>query len=127
MSTPITPLYAGILGLMLVALGARAILLNPGGEGEAGGALKHLRFDKAMQTFSNFTEYAPLALILIWFAEQQSDGGTLIHVLCLGLLAGRLVHAFGVSQVNEKPAFRVAGMALTFIVIATVAVRLVLF
>ncbi|ETX07261.1 MAPEG family protein [Candidatus Entotheonella palauensis] len=125
MDTQITPLYAGILGLMLVALGIRAILLNPGDE--AGEEIKRFRFDKGMQAFGNFTEYAPFALILIWWFEQQSGEGTFVHILCLGLLAGRLVHAFGVSQVNEKPAFRVAGMALTFIVITTVAVRLVLF
>ncbi len=127
MSTPITPLYAGILGLMLVALGIRAILLNPGDEAEASEGRKRLRFDKGMQAFSNFTEYTPFALILIWLFEQESGGGTFVHGLGLGLLAGRLVHAFGVSQVNEKPVFRVAGMALTFIVITTVAVRLVLF
>ncbi len=118
-----TPLYAGILGLILVALGARAILLNPGGDASEE---KHLRFDKGMQAFNNFTEYAPFALLLIWFLEQQSGGGVLIHVFCLVFIAGRVIHAFGVSQVNETPVFRIAGMAVTFIIITMVLVRLLI-
>ncbi len=119
----VTPIYAGILGLFLVILGARAILLNPGGDTSEE---KRVRFDKGMQAFSNFTEYTPLALLLIWFLEQQSGGGVLIHVLCLMFITGRLIHAFGVSQVNEILAFRVAGMALSFITIAMISVRLLI-
>lgn len=119
----ITPVYAGVLGLILVILGARAILLNPGGDASED---KHLRFDKGMQAFNNFTEYAPFALLLIWFWEQQSGGGVWIHVSCLVLLAGRLIHAFGVSQANETPVFRVAGMAMTFITVSVVSVRLLI-
>ena len=119
----ITPGYAGILGLLLVALGARAILINPGRDASED---RQLRFDKGMQAFSNFTEYAPFAVLLIWLLEQRSGGGALIHVFCLVLIAGRLIHAFGVSQVTETPALRVAGMALSFITIAAVSVRLLL-
>ena len=41
-------------------------------------------------------------------------------------LAGRLIHALVVSRVNEKPVFRVSGMALTFLVIISVAVRILI-
>lgn len=119
----VTPVYAGILGLLLAALGIRAILINPGRDASEE---KQLRFDKGMQAFSNFTEYAPFAVLLIWLLELRSGSGTLIHVFCLALIAGRLIHAFGVSQVNETPALRVAGMALSFTTIVTVSVRLLL-
>lgn len=118
----VTPVYGGVLGLILVALGIRAILENPGGDESED---KQLRFEKGMQAFNNFTEYAPLALLLIWLLEQQS-GGVSIHVFCLVFIVGRLIHAFGVSQVNEKPALRVTGMTLSFITITAVSVRLLL-
>ncbi|MBL0168079.1 MAG: hypothetical protein IPP85_13525 [Propionivibrio sp.] len=38
-----------------------------------------------------------------------------MHALGLCLLAGRLSHAYGVSQANENYTFRVFGMAMTFI------------
>jgi hypothetical protein len=37
----------------------------------------------------------------------------LVHVLGCALLAGRLLHAWGVSREPERFVFRVTGMALT--------------
>jgi len=37
-----------------------------------------------------------------------------VHALCLLLLAGRAVHAYGLSQEKENFNLRVAGMASTF-------------
>ena len=125
MTTQITPLYAGILGLMLAALGLRAISLvrkQEAGNGE-GNSLAH---QKAMQAYDNFTEYVPLALLLIWFLELRSGSGWPIHAFCLVFLIGRLIHALGVSRVNENHKFRIVGMILTFMTIITVSVRLLL-
>lgn len=49
-----------------------------------------------------------------------------LHGLGVTLLLGRLLHAWGVSQVDENYAFRVAGMAMTFATIMTSAL-LILF
>ena len=125
MTAQIIPLYAGIFGLGLAALGIRAILLGRrqevGADDEAN--LKHA---KAMQAFNNFTEYVPLALLLLWFLELRSESRLFLHVLCLVFLIGRVSHAGGVSQVNENYRFRVAGMGLTFFVIITASVRLLI-
>ena len=125
MTTQITPLYAGILGLMLAVLGLRAISLvrkQEAGRG-VGNSLEH---QKAMQAYDNFTEYVPLALLLIWFLELRSGSGWAIHAFCLLFLTGRLIHALGVSRVNENHKFRVVGMILTFMTIIPVSVRLLL-
>jgi hypothetical protein len=45
-------------------------------------------------------------------------------VLGGGLLAGRLLHAYGVSRTNENYRFRVAGMSITFAVTVSSAVLL---
>jgi uncharacterized membrane protein YecN with MAPEG domain len=125
MTAQITPLYAGILGLGLAALGIRAILLGRslGIGADDAGTRKH---NKAMQAFNNFTEYVPLALLLLWFLELRSESSVLIHALCLVFLVGRVIHAGGVSQVHEKYRFRVVGMGLTFFVVITASVRLLL-
>lgn len=67
-----------------------------------------------MRVHSNFAEYVPLCLILLGFAELQGTLSIIVHLLCLCLVLGRILHAYGVSQMQEKFRFRVAGMALTF-------------
>ena len=125
MTTHITPLYAGILGLMLAILGLRAILLSRK-QAAVNGVGNSLEHEKAMQAYDNFTEYVPLALLLIWFLELRSGSGWSIHAFCLVFLSGRLIHALGVSRVNENYKFRIVGMVLTFTTIITVSIRLLL-
>jgi uncharacterized membrane protein YecN with MAPEG domain len=45
----------------------------------------------------------------------------MIHALGLALLAGRLSHAWGMSQAREVFGFRVGGMVATFSVILLAA------
>jgi uncharacterized membrane protein YecN with MAPEG domain len=63
---------------------------------------------------SNFAEYVPLSLLLIYFVESSGAHLLFVHMLAACLLAGRVSHAFGVSHVKENYRFRVLGMALTF-------------
>jgi uncharacterized membrane protein YecN with MAPEG domain len=113
----ITSSYAALFGLLFIGLSVRTLRLRVKlgiSIGDAG----NQQLLRATRVHSNFAEYVPLALLLIYFTEVQGASGRLIHVLCLGLLAGRLAHAWGVSQLNEKPAFRVFGTALTLGTIA---------
>jgi len=66
----------------------------------------------------------PFALLLATFVEMQNWPAWFIHLLCLALLAGRVVHAYGVSQQRENTRLRVVGIGTTFIVIATAALAL---
>jgi uncharacterized membrane protein YecN with MAPEG domain len=116
-----TPVYAAILGLLFVALSVRALRLRRTlriAVGD-GGNTKMLR---AMRVHSNFAEYVPLALFLIYLSETQGANWLLVHALCLALVIGRLSHSYGVSQLNEDYRFRVSGMALTFtpIIVASI-------
>lgn len=109
----LVPLYAAVLALFYVALSVRTTMLRAKlriGVGDAGNA-KMLR---AMRVHANFAEYAPLALLLIYFAEMQGAASGFIHLVAVCLVAGRVLHAYGVSQVAEKLIFRQAGMLLTF-------------
>jgi uncharacterized membrane protein YecN with MAPEG domain len=116
----ILPLYAALLALVFVFLSVRALRLRRSlniGIGDAG----NLEMLRAMRVHSNFAEYVPISLILIFLLEEQGAHALLIHALGLCLLVGRLSHAFGVSQARENYSFRVAGMALTFTTILSCA------
>lgn len=116
----ITPIYAAILGLFFIALSVRTLLLRRK-LGVAIGDSEQTVLLRASRVHSNFAEYVPLTLLLIFFLESQGTNGVWIHAFCLLLLAGRIIHAAGVSQVNEDYRWRTLGMALTFTVLGSAA------
>ena len=75
---------------------------------------------------ANCAEYAPLGLILLLIAELQGAPHWLLHAMGAALLAGRLLHAYGVSQEPEPYIYRMTGMALTFAMLTTGAATLLL-
>ncbi len=119
-----TPLYAAIIGLVFVVLSVRTLLLRRR-LGIAIGTGEDPELTRAMRVHSNFAEYVPLALILFYFLEVETDADLWIHVLCVSLIVGRLLHAYGVSQVEENYRFRVAGMILTLGSIISASTRLI--
>jgi uncharacterized protein len=121
----VTPLYAAIFGLMFVGLSVRTLLLRRKLVVAIGTGDNQV-LARAIRVHSNFAEYVPLALILIFFLETQGWTGIWIHLVCSILLVGRISHAYGVSQVKEKLIFRVIGMASTFMVIVSTAIRLII-
>ncbi len=119
------PLHAGLLALLFVFLSIRVIGVRRAarvtlGAGDDATLLRLTRVP------ANFAEYVPLALILLAFLELRGASGVLINALCVLLLIGRGLHAYGMSQPKEDFRFRVAGMAATFVVIGTSALLLVL-
>jgi uncharacterized membrane protein YecN with MAPEG domain len=109
----ITSFYAAILGLGFVTLSVLTLRLRrkfkiPLGDG---GNKQLLR---AIRVHSNFAEYVPFSVMLIFMVESQNAPSFLIHLLGICLLMGRLSHAWGVSQNTENYKFRVFGMAMTF-------------
>lgn len=121
---PITALYAGLLAPLFIVLAVRVIRQRRGakvavGDGGNAALLRHMR------VHANFAEYVPFALLLMALAESLQTWSWLLHGLGLALLAGRIAHAYGVSQMRETLAFRISGMAATLTVIATAAVACV--
>lgn len=122
---PITPLYAALLALIFVALSIRTIRLRRRYRVGVGDG-NHAELQRAARVHANFAEYVPLALLLIYFAETGGGPQWLIHALAIALLCGRLLHAWGVSQVRENYRYRTVGMALTFSVILVACLYLLL-
>lgn len=116
MAVPVTPLYAALLALIFVALSLRTILLRRRFRVGVGDG-NHAELQRAARVHANFAEYVPLTLLLVYFFEMTSESALLTHILCLVLLCGRLLHAYGVSHVRENYGYRTIGMVLTFCVI----------
>ena len=116
----ITPIYAGLLALLLVALSWRVIQarlrakVSVGDGGDKGVV-------KAMRAQANCAEYAPMGLILLALAELQGAPGWTIHLLGSTLLIGRLMHAYGFGRTPQIISIRQLGMVLTFLMLCVAA------
>lgn len=105
--------YAALLALIYVYLAIRAIgarrraklALGTGGDAA---------LQRAVRVHGNFAEYAPFGLLLILLVGLAGWGAWAVHLLGALLLAGRAVHAYGVSQEQENFRYRIVGMMTTF-------------
>lgn len=122
-SVTITPLYAALLGLVLLVLSGRVIASVRGkgvglGDGGDQGNLVIIR------SHANFVEYVPMILILIAFAEAGGASDAWIHGLGGTLLVGRILHPFGMSASPDPKPARFIGTLATLLVLLTVSILL---
>jgi uncharacterized membrane protein YecN with MAPEG domain len=110
--------YAALLALLFVLLSPRTIRLRRRHRTALGDG-GHGALQKVMRTHANFAEYMPLALLPIYFVVRGGRTPFMVHVLGIALIAGRLLHAWGISQPQENFRFRVSGMVLTFTTLIT--------
>ncbi len=85
--------------------------------GDGGNELVRTR----MRAHANFTEYAPLFLILLGLVELARGSETWLWALAIAFVLGRLAHAFGM----DRPApnvLRVGGMVLTYTTLVVLAI-----
>jgi uncharacterized protein len=119
----VVPLYAALLGLLYLALSLRAIRARRSAR-KAIGALGDTALDRHVRVHANFAEYAPFVLLLLAFAEIREAPEGLVHIACSGLVAGRVLHAWGVSREPENFRFRKYGMMATFFALVVVVTLL---
>lgn len=117
----IAALYASLLAPLFILLstrviGARRNAKVPVGDGGNTVLLRRMR------VHANFAEYVPFALLFMTLAENLGAWQWLMHLLGVTLIAGRLSHAYGVSQHPEVFRFRISGMAATLTVVGIAAV-----
>lgn len=76
--------------------------------GDGGNGLLYRR----MRAQSNFTEYTPIALVLILLLDLAGQDGWLLDLSALAFMLGRVLHALGMD--GEGPTRpRMIGMLLT--------------
>ncbi len=125
MNFSIVPFYAAVLALLFVVLsihvirgrGRYQITIGSGGTPD---------LERRIRVHANFAEYVPFALLLLAMAELRGASAFALHAMCLCLLVGRLLHAWGVSRTSENLRFRQAGVALTFTVLVAASVSLLI-
>ena len=106
-------LYAGLLGLMFLALSIRVIggrRLARVGLGDGG----DLGLQRRMRAQANFAEYVPIVLLLMLLAELQGVSAWILHGVGACLVFGLIAHAVSISRDPEPSGGRVVGMAFTF-------------
>lgn len=109
----ITGFYAALLSFFFVLLSLRTIFarrrlkISMGDNGNPE-MLRHMR------VHSNFSEYVPLGLLLLFFLETSFYPASILHGLGMLLLLGRLCHVYGTGREKQLIKWRIFGMILTF-------------
>ena len=120
-----TAVYAAVLGLLGAILTLNVIVNRTRAKvlhGDGGNQSLML----AIRAHCNFTEQAPLAIILVGLVEAFAYRSMIVHALGLGLVVARLVSAWALASTPALSFGRQAGAALT-ITVVIIASALVLY
>ncbi len=113
----ITAIYASICAFILVRLSMNVIQLRRSEKISFGdGGIKELQ--AAIAAHSNASQYIPIALLLLFGLEYNGAPSWLIHLLGIMLVAGRIIHARGMTTVFSG---RALGMQITISAIIILA------
>lgn len=109
--------YAGLLGLLLLVLSFQVVMLRRRHRvGIGSGQVQAL--ERAVRTQANFTEYVPLAVLLLVLLGISADlPDWSLHGLAGTLVLGRILHAIGLSRSAGTSLNRVVGTLLTWLVL----------
>src|SRR3954468_5396774 len=122
----IVPAYAAVLVLIFVFLSVRVIQMRTSAKIGLGTG-NNPAMERRIRVHGNFAEYVPLALLLLTFMEIQSQPRIAIHVLCIALILARVIHAVGVTPVDESLPMRIAGVLTTFGVLVIASLMLLFY
>jgi len=116
----ITAFYAALLAVLFLFLSVRVIGWRRERRVEFGHG-EDTELLRRMRVHANFAEYVPFTLLLMALAESMAPPHLLLHIAGLLLVAGRLLHAYGVSQSPAILRYRVYGMTLTLVALGLAA------
>lgn len=110
---PITSLFAAILTLLYIVLAFRIIRLR--WTARVGiGTGESMSLKAAVRVHGNFSEYVPLALILLGLIELQGGSPGLLYGLGGLLFVARVFHAIGLTMSIGVSIYRTIGVLGTF-------------
>jgi hypothetical protein len=110
---PVTMLYAGIMGLLAVALASQVLWARINAK-----KLPDWKPDTTMRVQANFVENVPLALILLYLLEAGGTATAMVHVLGASLVIARLLHVWGYSSNPGATYPRLIGAQVTFLLLS---------
>lgn len=113
----ITPLYAGLCGILLLALSSRVVNARRTHKVSLGdGGVPELQ--RTIRVQANFTEYVPLTLILILLVEMNGNSPAVVHSLGIALVVSRALHAAGLTASEGISTARFVGILGTWLTLA---------
>jgi uncharacterized membrane protein YecN with MAPEG domain len=119
-----TAIYGAVLALLGAALTVNVIVMRVRGKIFAGdGGIAYVA--QAIRAHGNFIEQAPLGLILVAFAEAAGARQLVVHILCIGLVAGRLASAYALNCTLELSVLRQIGASLAILVLVGAAAAII--
>ena len=120
----VTALYAGLAGVLLVLLAARVSMLRRRhGDGVGDGDNRELRL--AIRAHGNAVEWGVVSLLLLLVAELTRHAPILLHACGIAIIAGRVLHAIGLSRSGGPSAGRMLGSILSWTAVLVLSVSLV--
>lgn len=120
----ITIFYTSILVIIFLILSVLAITARVKSGINLGLSGEYDDLTKKVRAHGNFTEYIPLAIIMLLLAESAKLPGIALHIYGIGLVLGRLVHAFGIYSGKTKIPYRVIGMSMTLTLMSVLSIWL---
>ena len=109
-------LYTALLGLLLIALSVNVVLARRRYRVRLGVGTKE-GMQQAVRVQANFSEYVPLAVILLILAELSGLPDAAVHAAGILLVTSRVLHAWGLSHSPGRTFGRFYGTAGTWLVI----------
>jgi uncharacterized protein len=123
MAGPVSFLYAGLLGLLLIALSAQVVLARRRYRVRLGAGSEE-GMQQVLRVQANFAEYVPFAVLLLVLGEIAGLPVAAVHGAGILLVASRVLHAVGLSRSPGRSFGRFYGTAGTWLVIVALALWL---
>ncbi|MFP5441378.1 MAG: MAPEG family protein [Gammaproteobacteria bacterium] len=123
MAAPLTALYAALLALLLVVLGLQVVRTRIREKVSLGDGNNPAML-AAIRVHANAAETIPIALLLMLLLELNGGSAPGLHLAGITLLAGRVLHAWGLTRRRTVNRWRQLGMVLTWTVTIGLAVAL---
>lgn len=120
MIAPVSALYAGLLGLLLLTLAGRVSLLR----GQLNVGMGHGNdpsLARAIRAHGNAVEWVLPMLALFLIAEIDGANRTFLHACGVTFVASRVAHAVGLSRNAKASTGRFWGIAGSFTITAVLA------
>lgn len=116
----VTALYAGLIGVLLLVLAARVSRLRRARKvGLGDGGDRDLQ--RAIRVHGNAIEWALPGVLLLLVAELNRADPLLLHACGIAIVAGRLLHAYGLTRTAGVSFGRFYGSAASWLAVLVLA------
>ena len=122
---PITSLYTGLLGLLIVTLALYVVRTRwreqvPLGEGD------NKKMQQAIRVHGNAIENIPIFLILLFLAELNHYSTQFLHIMGSLFFIARLLHAWGLHRNRSFSFGRFTGNLISWLLISILSSLLII-